>query len=92
MRKKTLKNAKLIIRVEGNKKNKTIKTISVFDNRTQRFLDDDFIEERNIVYFLNLYDLKETLNWNLNGDSSKFQLKWGQSNNIKIEGLAYIFD
>lgn len=92
MRTKTLNNAKLIVRVEGNKLTKVIKTLSVFDNRIQKFWTDEHIQERGINDFLNIEDLKETLNWNLNGDSSKFQFKWVQSGKEKSEGLAYVFD
>lgn len=92
MRTKTLNNAKLIVKVEGNKLTKAIKTISVFDNRTQKFWTNESIQERGIKNFLNMQDMKETLNWNLNGDSLKYQFKWGQSGKEKSEGLAYVFD
>lgn len=55
------------------KKTKVIETVSAFDNRKQEELTKDYIEERGIRKFLNLEDLKETLNWNLNGDSEKYQ-------------------
>lgn len=89
--KKSLSKAKFIINVESNKATKKIKTISVYDNRIEKYLDDAFIKERGIVYFLNVEDLKETLNWNLNGDSSKYKLKWGSSKTTS-EGFAFIFD
>ena len=92
MRTKTIKNAKLIVKVESNKKTKEIKTLSIFDNRSQEYLTDEYIQKRNIENFLSTDDLKETLNWNLNGDSSKYQFKWGQSGKEISEGLAYIFD
>ena len=92
MRTKTLNNAKLIVNVESNKQDKSIKTISVFDNRTNEYWDAERISERGIIDFLNIEDLKETLNWNLNGDSSKYQFKWGQSGKCKSEGRAYIFE
>lgn len=92
MRTKILNNAKLIVRVEGNKFTKAIKTLSVFDNRTQKFWTNEDIKERGIKNFLNMEDMKETLNWNLNGDSSKYQFKWGQSGKERSEGLAYVFD
>lgn len=91
MRRKTLTKAKLIIKVMGNKKSKEIKTISVFDNRIQQFLNEEYIKERNIKTFLNVDDMKETLNWNLNGDETKYQFKWGQRDNNYVEGIAYIF-
>ena len=73
MRTKTLNNAKLIITVESDKETRKIKTVSVFDNRTQEFWTEERIKERGITWFLNIEDLKETLNWNLNGDGGKFQ-------------------
>ncbi|TAN67688.1 hypothetical protein WS9_007555 [Paraclostridium sordellii 8483] len=90
--KKSLSKAKFIINVESDKATKKIKTISVYDNRIEKYLDDAFIKERGIVYFLNVEDLKETLNWNLNGDSSKYKLKWGRSSKTTSEGFAFIFD
>ncbi|MDM0612462.1 hypothetical protein QTH09_15715 [Clostridium perfringens] len=92
MRRKVLSNAKLIIKVLGNKDTKKIKTISVYDNRIQEFLNEKYIKERNIEWFLNLNDLKETLNWNLNGVEAKFQFKWGERDNNYVEGVAYVFD
>ncbi|MEK4025463.1 hypothetical protein [Sporosarcina sp. FSL W7-1283] len=92
MRTKTLNNAKFIIEVESNKNTKEIKTVSIFDNRSQEYLTDEYINERNIKHFLDINDLKETLNWNLNGDSSKYQFKWGQSGKNISEGLAYVFE
>lgn len=92
MRTKALQNAKLVIKVESKKGTQEINTISVFDNRTQENWGEERIKERGVEHFLNVEHLKETLNWNLNGDSSKYQFKWGQSVNGNSEGLAYIFD
>jgi len=92
MRRKMLQKAKLIIRVESSKITRKISTVSIFDNRTQKYWSEEQIKERGCEWFLNLNDLKETLNWNLNGDSSKYQFAWGQSSKIKSEGAAYIFD
>ena len=92
MRKKSFKNAKLVVRVESNKATKRIKTISVFDNRSQEYWSAERIHERGIERFLDLDDLKETLNWNLNGDSSKYQFAWGQSGKEASDGIAYIFE
>lgn len=91
MRTKTINQAKLIIKIESDKIKNTIKTISVFDNRTNEFLPNEYIKERGIECFLNMDDVKETLNWNLNGDSSKYKFKWGQTVNGISEGVAYIF-
>ena len=92
MRTKTICNAKLVVNVESNKQDKSIKTISIFDNRTNEYWTEEQISERGVFYFQNIEDLKETLNWNLNGDSSKYQFKWGQSGKYNSEGRAYIFD
>ncbi len=92
MRKKSLQNAKLVVKIEGNKFTKEIKTLSVFDNRTNKYWTNDQIQERGIEWFLNMEDMKETLNWNLNGDSSKYMFKWGQSGKEISEGYVYIFD
>lgn len=92
MRTKNLNNAKLVVRVEGNKHSKKIITRDVFDNRTQTYWSDERIKERGITHFLNMEDMRETLNWNLNGDSSKYQFKWGQSNKDTTEGVAYVFE
>lgn len=91
MRKKLINNAKLVVTVESNKRTRRIKTKSVFDNRTQKHWSYEQIHERGIEFFLNLEDMKETLNWNLNGDGSKYQFKWGQSGKNTSEGRAYIF-
>lgn len=91
MRRKTLSNAKLVVTVESNKATGMIKTVSVFDNRTQEYWTKEAIQERGIEWFLGIDDMKETLNWNLNGDSSKYQFKWGQSSEETSEGRAYVF-
>lgn len=92
MRTKTLRKAKLIVKIVSNKITNKITTESVYDNRTQTFWNEERIKERGIQYFLNMDDVKETLNWNLNGNDSKYQFKWGQSGKGISEGYAYIFD
>ena len=89
---KRLSNAKFIVRVESDKNTKQIKTVSVLNNRTNEYKDEKFIQDRGISWFLNLDDLKETLNWNLNGDSSKYVFKWEQSSKTNSDGIVYIFD
>ena len=97
---KILKQAKLRVAVESykgksiveNNPNLTIQTLSIYDHRTKKFWSEERIEERGIKYFCTISDMKETLNWNANGDSSKYQFKWGQSNKETSIGYAYIFD
>lgn len=92
MRRKTISNAKLVVTVRSNKCENELKTISIFDNRKDRNLTDEEITERNVNFFLDLQDLKQTLNWNFNGDDSKYQFQWGQTGKNDSEGRAYIFD
>ncbi len=91
MRKSAQHSAKLVVTVESDKRTGTIKTTSVFDNRTQEHWPEEKIQSRGIKMFLNVDELKETLNWNLNGDTSKYQFTWGQSGKASSEGRAYIF-
>lgn len=65
MRTKSLNNAKLVIKVEGNKSTKEIITKSVFDNRTQTYWTDEHIQERGIKRFINVEDMIESLNWKI---------------------------
>lgn len=92
MKTKILHKAKLIVKIESNQQTKLIQTISVYDNREQKYWTKEQIIERGIQSFINLSDLKESLNWNLNGDSSKYQFTWGQTVDKISEGVAYIFD
>lgn len=92
MRTKSLKDAKLVIKVLSDKKTKRLTTVSIFDNRTNEFWSKDRIKSRGVEKFLNIDDLKETLNWNLNGDDSKYQFRWGQSGKETSDGYAYVFD
>lgn len=93
--KKRIANAKLIIEVESHKNadgtRGALITQSVFDNRTQNYWTSEQIQERGIQNFNNLDDLKESANWNLNGDSSKYRFQWGQSGKTRSTGYAYIF-
>ena len=91
MRRKMLHNAKLVIRVESDRIAGKIRTVSIFDNRTQEYWNWEQIKERGCEWFTDQNDLKETLNWNLNGDSAKYQFKWGHSTKKKSEGIAYIY-
>jgi hypothetical protein len=50
------------------------------------------IRERGVKNFNDLQDLRATLNWNLNGDSAKYQFRWGQSGRNGTTGYAYVFD
>lgn len=92
MRKTTKKYAKLIVTVESEHNSETIVTIKVFDTRTQSFWTTDQIKERGIERFLNIEDMKESLNWNLYGNSSHYGFEWTNSDKKKSTGIAYICD
>lgn len=107
MRKKMLNNAKYIVEVVSDKISHDIKIKSVFDKKADRYLTHDEVAESGlrdytysdhyykggqVIYRTVLDDLKEDLNWMLNGDSSKYQFGWGQSGKDTSVGIAYVFD
>ena len=91
MRRKILHKAKLVVTVESDRCSGLINTVSVFDNRTDGYWSNEQIKERGISQFLSVSDMKETLNWNLNGDGSLYQFTWGQSSRKFSAGIAYVF-
>ena len=58
--------------------------IGYIHGNLEYFTEDELIE--------NIEDMIESLNWYLNGDSSKFQFEWGQSGKNTTDGMAYVFD
>ena len=90
---KRLNGAKLVVTVESNKKTKQIKTMSVFDNRINRDTTEEVLKSApSVARFSDLDDMKESLNWCLAGDSSKYKVKFGQGNKDTQTGYVYIFD
>jgi len=77
MRKKSIGNAKFLVEVFSPKNSETCETCSVLDLRTDVHWNPEQIRERGVKNFNNLQDLRDTLNWNLNGDSAKYQFRWG---------------
>lgn len=92
MRKKSAENAKFLVEIFSPKNSKTCETRSILDLRINSYWDPAEILERGVKNFNDLQDLRDTLNWNLNGDSEKYQLQWGQSGKYGTTGYAYIFD
>lgn len=92
MRKTMINKAKLVINVRSNKHTREIETVNVYDNRTESFWNEERIKERGILTFSDMHDMKKTLNWNLNGDSEKFQFAWGMGNKEYQDGIAYVFN
>lgn len=92
MRKKSGLNSKFIVSVRSMKGTTELETVRIFDNINKVEMPSEYALRRGIVTFRNLEDLKEILNWNLNGDSSKFEFEWRMSTGKYSEGFAYIFD
>lgn len=91
MKRNTAK-AKFAITLISNKRTHALTTEIVTDQRTGEEWTQEQIQERGITSFSDLKDLAETLNWNLNGDSSKFFYKFGQSGKDTSTVYAYVFD
>ncbi len=107
MRKSMIDKAKYIVEVISDKATHDIKIKSVFDKKADRYLSHDEVVESGlrdytysdshykdsqVVYRTALDDLKEDLNWMLNGDRDKYRFSWGQSGATTSSGTAYIFD
>lgn len=92
MKRKLIDGAKFEVIVRSRRGASEILTESVIDLRTEIAWNRQEIAERRIERFGNLKDMADTLNWNLNGDSSKFRFQWGQSRKSGSTGYAYIFD
>lgn len=84
--------AKLIVTVTSNRGTDRIQTAAVHDTRTDRDWTPEQIKARGITDFLNLADLRESLNWNLNGDARKYRFSWGPTGRTGSTGAAYVFD
>ena len=92
MANKNFEKAKLIFTVISNKKTHSIRTQSVFDNRTQEEWTDEHINSRGVRDFGDVDDMKTTINQYVNGDENKYKLKWGQSGTTYTTCYAYVFD
>ena len=92
MRKKSVGNAKFLVEIFSPKNSKFCETRSILDLRADVHWSPEQILERGVKSFNDLPDLKDTLNWNLNGDSAKYQFQWGQSGKYGTTGYADIFD
>lgn len=92
MRKKSVENAKFLVEIFSPKNSKTCETRSILDLRIDAYWPPEQIRERGVKDFNDLQDLRDTLNWNLNGDSTKYQFRWGQSGKYGTTGYAYVFD
>lgn len=61
--------AKFIAKVDHIKG--VLTTVSLKDNRTGEYKDGGYICSRNVATFSDSKDMVETLNWNLNGRTSR---------------------
>ena len=92
MKRKLIDSAKFEVIVCSRRGTSEILTESVIDLRTEVAWNRQQIAERGIERFGDLNDMTETLNWNLNGDSSKFKFVCGQSGRSGSTGYAYVYD
>lgn len=63
-----------------------------FDNRTGKWWSKEEMVNRGLTWFLDLQNLKESLNWNLNGDDQKYQFVPEMTTKKALYGTAYIYD
>ena len=108
MKKAMIENAKYAITLATDKTadGRPVSVVAVYDNKAGRPWSDDEMMNRGLCGCIGMDILdksgrvccdgldmvKETLCWNLNGDSSKFGIKWqGSGKNIAC-GTAYVFD
>ena len=82
------KNFTYKITLEKDKTTHHLKTLSIVDEEGNDC--SDLIEKRNLQLFIDMNDMKETLNWNLACDSSKFKFQWGQGDKRTQIGYAYV--
>jgi hypothetical protein len=82
---------KLTVRVEYKPGDDKIITTSVYDHRTGTFWTQEQISERGIESFASVADLKVVLNWNLNGDESKYRFSWKDTWPTLYKGIARVY-
>lgn len=87
-------NAKFTVTLESNKRTRHFKILQIFDNRICENVTDKHFELSPTFKdgFINADDAMESLNWCLNGDSSKYKIKYGQGNKETQLAYAHIFD
>ena len=83
-----IKNFNYKVTVESNKATRQLRTLAIEDNDGNDC--NKFIESRGVGSFNDVNDMKDTLNWNLNGDSSKYNFQWGQGDKHTQLGYAYV--
>lgn len=88
---KTPSNASIIIEVMSKKGSHTLETVAVRDCESGEEWDRARIAERGIERFLDLSDMKETLNWNLNCDDQRYAFKWAMNGKTASRGIAYLY-
>ena len=86
------KKPKLIFKVSSNKKTSRIITLSVFDTRIQEYWTTEHIINRGVSNFTDMDDMKATINWCVNGDSTEYYVKKGPSSGISTSWYVYVFD
>ena len=100
---KTSYNCKLIVKIFSDREH-NISVVGIDDLRTHKPWTDDQIKERGLFGVITsatkkrkpedrtLIELKETLNWNLGGDTSKYMFLWEMAGNKGTYGRTYIYE
>lgn len=82
-----IKNFTYKVTVESDKATQ-LRTLAIVDNDGNDC--NKLIESRGVGSFNDVNDMKDTLNWNLACDSSKFQFQWGQGDKQTQLCYAYV--
>lgn len=89
---KHLQGAKFMITVVSQRGEQSLRTAAVHDCRTGEDWLPEQVRERGVLTFSDMRDMADTLNWCLNGDSSRFRFQWGQTGRSGSTGYAFVFD
>lgn len=83
-----IKNFTYKVTVESDKATHQLRTLAINDEHGNNC--NELIESRGVGSFNDVNDMKDTLNWNLSGDSSKYRFQWGQGDKHTQLGYAYV--
>lgn len=88
-----IKMPKLVITAMRYNNERGFLVVDVYDNRTCEEWTVDRMKERGLLYgFLDKDDLKDSLNWYLNGDSNKYRIKIKERTKEKTTYTCFIYD
>lgn len=83
---KNTQGAKLVVTLQSQRGSNSLQTVSVYDNRINAEWSEEKIKNRGIEKFSNMDDAKETINWCVDGDSTKYQFIWAHNGSTTSTG------